>query len=497
MIRSTPVVLLSTLLFAGSLAAEEFPIFQEENGILVVEIESADVVDDWIVDTTIGDFTGSNYYQWTGPNHFSINAAGNGTLTYHFTISTPGNYEFKWRSYIGIGDDYREHNDSWVRFPTGTNVDGEHPLTGWTKAYMNQIDDWTWNTSTVNNDPKKLRQYFTAGEHTIEIAGRSTGHVIDRFALFKYDEVNWHSATFTGFAESDFIVGSTTDGSTTDGSTTDGSTTDGSTTDGTTDGTTEPEPLPEWASTLGQLPLDECADNRVAQPVMTSIHTTDSGIANTGPLRIDDSQRTTFLKFDLTYIPPDLSDVTLLMNIGSDGGSGTINVSAGSHSDWTSSTADADSLPDPTVVIDSFLGQWTQNSQVGLPLDPALLGSEQLTLILNMQSGANDVSIDRQSTDSAPQLVFAGAQSNFCNEYALSQPAPDVDESTTDGATTGGSTGEPTDGEEPVLITNPPTDQANSGLDEGGSGSATAILLMMLLVVVGRRRESQPSHIEQ
>jgi len=52
---------------------------------------------------------------------------------------------------------------------------------------MNVIGEWSWNARTVDNAGRKIRQFFNAGEHVLEVSGRSRGHAIDRIALFHYN----------------------------------------------------------------------------------------------------------------------------------------------------------------------------------------------------------------------------------------------------------------------------------------------------------------------
>lgn len=161
--------------------------FIENDGFVVMDVESAPATGNWRLERSIGGFKGRGYYVWRGDNLFGASGAGQSTLRYRFRINRPGNYELSWRSRIAEGNNRTESNDSWVRFPTGRNVPGEQALNGWTKAYMNVIGEWSWNARTVDNAGRKIRQFFNAGEHVLEVSGRSRGHAIDRIALFHYN----------------------------------------------------------------------------------------------------------------------------------------------------------------------------------------------------------------------------------------------------------------------------------------------------------------------
>ncbi|MBX2826486.1 MAG: hypothetical protein KTR33_17245, partial [Gammaproteobacteria bacterium] len=173
-------VTLLLLYFACSSVALAQSYFLESGGKVVMETESMSAAGDWKKQTSISGYKGSGYLLWTGNNHFAVGSAGKGTIRYHFRISKAGNYQMNWRSRIAKGNNTTEHNDSWIRFPTGDNIRGEHGLRGWTKVYTNQGGRWSWASNTVDHVGNPIRQYFDAGNHYLEISGRSNGHAIDR-----------------------------------------------------------------------------------------------------------------------------------------------------------------------------------------------------------------------------------------------------------------------------------------------------------------------------
>ncbi|WP_289046182.1 hypothetical protein [uncultured Olleya sp.] len=194
-------------------------LFIEENGVLDIEFEKTNFENtNWSFQQSIEGASGDGYLVWTGDTFFGN--PGNGLLTYNIRIATPGTYKFIWRSYITIGDQGSEHNDSWLRIPDadhfyGMKNDGHivypkettlDPIPesagqtstlpngsgsdGWFKAYMNTQNTWKWNTKTSDNDAHNIYVVFdTPGDYTIEVSGRSTGHAIDRFVLFTEDHL--------------------------------------------------------------------------------------------------------------------------------------------------------------------------------------------------------------------------------------------------------------------------------------------------------------------
>ncbi len=176
--------------------------FLESDGRVVMDIESSPLAGDWVLETSVGGFKGSGYYVWRGPNLFNPASAGQGVLRYHFRIQNPGNYQMRWRSRIVHGDNGTESNDSWIRFPTGQNIGGQHGLNGWTKVYMGHLNVWSWDSYTVDHVGKQIRQFFPAGDHVVEISGRSFGHALDRLALYRYEDIEFTAGLFDTFEPS-------------------------------------------------------------------------------------------------------------------------------------------------------------------------------------------------------------------------------------------------------------------------------------------------------
>ena len=203
MILKISVLFLGCSCFAAGLLADSSPVFVESQGKVVMEAESVITDGDWSLEKRIGDYKGTGYYVWRGDDMMSANKAGLGdAIQYKFRINKAGNYELRWRSYIAKGTSRTDSNDSWARFPTGKNISGEHALEDWTKVYMNTAGDWSWAAKTVDRKGYKIRQYFSTGDHVMEIAGRSNGHAIDRIVLFNYDELSYSADDFDNFKES-------------------------------------------------------------------------------------------------------------------------------------------------------------------------------------------------------------------------------------------------------------------------------------------------------
>ena len=178
--------------------------YEEVGGMVIMEAENLKVAGtDWKVESNVAGFTGGAYINWTGPNSFG--RPGLGVITTTIRINTPGKYQFQWRSKVGKGTNSTEHNDSWLRFSDASAFYGEkngsrvYPrgtgLTpnpkgssadGWFKIYLSGTTNWTWRSSTSDNDAHSIFVEFDSpGVYTMEISGRSQSHFIDRIALYR------------------------------------------------------------------------------------------------------------------------------------------------------------------------------------------------------------------------------------------------------------------------------------------------------------------------
>jgi hypothetical protein len=145
--------------------------FCEEDGLVVMQIESAPLVPHWVEENIVPQSTGT-YYRWNGPNQFTN--PGLGILPFQIKITTPGNYNFRWRNFH-FGPDAGEHNDAWIRMDGGQ----------WEKCYSAGIDQWNWHT-LIDGPSFDYEPVFnlSAGDHLLEISGRSFDFRIDRMHLY-------------------------------------------------------------------------------------------------------------------------------------------------------------------------------------------------------------------------------------------------------------------------------------------------------------------------
>lgn len=212
--------------------------FIEQNGLVVIEMESADnLPNNW---ETISDYsttfspnvnnpteaTGGDFIIWQASQ--SLNTPGNGLITYQVQITNPGTYQFKWRNQVGNGTNTTEHNDTWLKIeadafygskdngnsivcPNGalpsndcsstTNLNGSSS-SGWFKIYSSGANNWSWSTNTSDNDAHQIFARFDAeGTYNILVSARSSSHVIDRMVLVN-ESLAGNNGQNTSLAES-------------------------------------------------------------------------------------------------------------------------------------------------------------------------------------------------------------------------------------------------------------------------------------------------------
>lgn len=192
----------------------------EENGLVVIEMESADNLPGaWQdINSYSASFspdvnsptgaTGDNFIIWqSGQN---LGNPGVGTITYPVQINNAGTYQFKWRNQVGNGTNTTEHNDTWLKIdadqffgsknnggstvcpngapsgtcPAGSSSPNGSSNGGWFKIYSSGANNWSWSTNTSDNDAHQIFATFDQpGIYNIQISARSNSHAVDRMVL--------------------------------------------------------------------------------------------------------------------------------------------------------------------------------------------------------------------------------------------------------------------------------------------------------------------------
>jgi hypothetical protein len=190
------------------------PITVEQNGLVVVEMESIPLVSNWEQSNDVEGATGNGAIQWTGNPYFDD--VSNGKMTYNVKINTPGTYVFDWRVAISRGESRSEHNDTWLKIDGvkhyyGINQEGhkvkprpyceegseyecpnkEEGLEGYLKIYGGAVKNYVWMANTSDGRRHSIEVVVDKpGMISINIAARSSYQSIDRFILYKKDTIS-------------------------------------------------------------------------------------------------------------------------------------------------------------------------------------------------------------------------------------------------------------------------------------------------------------------
>ncbi|MEM6964063.1 MAG: T9SS type A sorting domain-containing protein [Bacteroidota bacterium] len=179
-------------------------LYEEQDGLLVIEMETGILSEQWQTGNTEPNYTGDGYIYWSGSQFFG--ETGKGPVEYPIKINTPGTYKFTWRMAVGLGTQVSEHNDTWLKIdaddfygekatghlvkprpqcesdpnadcPQGTSKNGFFKVYG-------QSTDFIWASYTSDHDAHAIFATFDEpGEHLITINARSSWCLLDRMVL--------------------------------------------------------------------------------------------------------------------------------------------------------------------------------------------------------------------------------------------------------------------------------------------------------------------------
>ncbi|SFZ92719.1 Uncharacterized conserved protein YjdB, contains Ig-like domain [Flaviramulus basaltis] len=216
--------------------------FIEENGLVIIEAESGNLVPTWS-ETNAGGANGiiagsDDLYNQSG-----------GTIPYQIVISNPGVYRFNWRN-LYSGSSSTDENDTWLKFgnhsgiwffgskgnttetlistlqgsqtnivfPKGSQrisaqTTPEGPgSNGFFKVYRSggASEVYDWQARVDDGSFHDVYVWFeNPGTYTMEISERSKGHAIDKIALYKVDGLSYSNNQLTAATESQrgFVAG--------------------------------------------------------------------------------------------------------------------------------------------------------------------------------------------------------------------------------------------------------------------------------------------------
>ena len=186
--------------------------FVEENGLVIMEVESAPASDDWSLQTDLAGYTGTGYYEWKhADSSMTIESAGKGILTYSILINKTGTYRFLYRT---SAPDPTEHNDAFIRFrdnPVEARTDAGDVIDlgqdSWFKVYQGRgNNEWNYAAHTEDGPHQVYAIINSPGSYRLEVSGRSTLFKMDRMSLYHFETVSYGVATNINTAESQCIL---------------------------------------------------------------------------------------------------------------------------------------------------------------------------------------------------------------------------------------------------------------------------------------------------
>ena len=398
--------------------------FQEDNGLVVIEIESRPAVDGWQLQTDVPGFTGSGYFRWEGPNLFG-NPGAQGVIEYPINITNPGLYQMRFRNHRNGGIPFDQENDIWTRMDSGP----------WTKVFSGQQGIWNWASNFdfgKGNRPPASYQ-LSKGKHMFTISGRSQGFRVDRVVFFNTALIPTGQAQSTDNPQSPTggsekglsfeLSGSVSD----DGqvlfvpdlqwSVIDGpGFADFSDPNSATSDVTFSEP--------GSYELQLCADDGEFEVCDSRIVVTDGPVEELVFLPSDDAfventngindsylkvqqsgpSRVVYLKFNVVGIGnAKVEEATLRMFVVQDPGNGTLNLFAGSNSNWNEDTLSSANAPTNGMLLDSTGGTYSLGQMVQFDVADSIYGDGAYTYIMR-HGGGNDVWFSSSEGSKTPEL---------------------------------------------------------------------------------------------
>ena len=182
--RTAPAVhaaVLSAALVATTTVASAQGTFLSQNGLLVVEMESAVPVGSWTLSSSTPGFTFDGYFRWDGPNLFNQPGSA-GLFGFDFELDQSATWTLSLRNRHEHPDP-TEENDVWIKMDNGP----------WIKVFSNfvgSVGNWTYESRFDLGNQPQATYSLSAGAHHIEFSGRSNG--------FKMDRVHLHVAGHPG-----------------------------------------------------------------------------------------------------------------------------------------------------------------------------------------------------------------------------------------------------------------------------------------------------------
>ena len=396
--------------------------FLEDNGLLVMEMESQTPVDDWELQTDIAGFTGNGFFRWEGPNLFG-NPGAQGVMSYPFRIENPGTYQMRFRNHRDGDVAFDAENDVWAK------LDNEN----WIKVFSGMQGQWNWasNFDFGKGNRPSASYVLSAGDHTFTISGRSNGFRIDRVIFYEPSLTSAGQAQNTSQPQSQqegaadeltfFLDGHVID----DGEPVVFPSLQWSLQSGPGTATFE---SPQQATTnvtfsvpgiyVVKLTADDGEFQSFATRVIDSTASTSLAFEpvddatvegqngqNNDVLKVQNSgpTRTSYLKFDVQNLSGNVQQAELRLTVSQDPGSGTIQLFRGDSNSWSESTISASNAPGTVELLDSVAGTHAVGNVLVFDVSTLVTQNGQYTFVVT-HAGGNDVWFSSKEGNAPPEL---------------------------------------------------------------------------------------------
>lgn len=401
---------------ANPVERDGFIFFEAESGTLLNSSESLQSASsNWLWGTELPSYSGDAYLEWGGSNHFDVSGAGQDTIVYRFDITNPGNYELRWRTQIAKGDSNTEANDTWLRFLTAANVAGEEPMYGWTKVYMGHSGAWFWDAKIVDHTGANVRQYLSAGTHTLEISGRSNGHAVDKIALYKYEDLSLspNDLDTRSGTPRDSIAANQTAISLAQNEAIDNNQQN------------LPSAAREVASGVQYTP-GECAGNTLALVPVADIQMLGTQVFNLPSMQLAPEPARALFEFDLTAVGV-TSSAELQLSIDAGGGVTTLNYFLATPDSWVEHVSGINPAPENLNLLGSATLDWSAGTRYAFSIDPQDLSASVVSIAMDAENMPATMSVaSRENSLHMPLMILSG-NDDFCDLYYAAKGVDEVD----------------------------------------------------------------------
>ncbi|MEM8945911.1 MAG: DUF5060 domain-containing protein [Planctomycetota bacterium] len=404
-------------------------VFLEQNGLVVIEMESQTAADGWQLQTSVPGFTGDGYFRWEGPDLFGSPGV-QGVTEYKFTVTSPGTYQMRFRNHRNSGIPFDQENDIWAKMDNGS----------WIKVFSGIQGEWNWASNFdfgEGNRPAASYQ-LSAGEHTFTIAGRSNGFRVDRVVFYDPSLTSAGQALNPNTPQSP-VQGETSDlafelegialddgqlllspevqwsltsgpGSADFSSPQNNNTQVEFSRPGTyvvsftaTDGEFQATASRTIVAPVVEAPLAEM----VFEPIDDATVEGATGI-NDGLIKVQQSgpARTGYFKFDVDGTSgDDVQRALLRLVVTQDPGSGTLSLYQGTSNAWAEETISSANAPGLGTLLDSVSGTHAIGDIIEFDVSSAISGNGTYSFVLKHSSGS-DVWFSSKEGNAPPQLII-------------------------------------------------------------------------------------------